>query len=144
MGSSAAGVGLRAGAGEGVCRSNSALVRFPKTPVGSGLTADGVIVLAACPPSFKKGFSDDGGGVALAGLTLTLGFAADEVDDELSIVAAGFGDELDEGTSELGAGDFWGLEDAGPANFSIRRRRICNNEAVGVSHFNFGNAGYRN
>jgi hypothetical protein len=139
MGSSAAGVGLRAGADEGVCRSNSALVRFPRTPAGSGLTADGV-VLEACPPSFTKGFSDDEGGVALAGLILTLGFAVDEVDDELSIVAVGFGDELDGGTSELGAGDFWELEDAGPANFSMRRRRICNNEAVGVSHLNFGNA----
>src|SRR4051812_2627483 len=144
MGSSAAGVGLRAGADEGVCISNSALVRFPKTPVGSALTADGVIVLEACPPNFKRGFSDDGGGVTLAGLILILDCAADEVDDELSIVAAGFGDEFDEGTSELGAGDFRELEDAGPANFSMRRRRICNNEAVGVSHLNFGNARYRN
>lgn len=133
MGSSAAGVGLRAGVDEGVCRSDSALVRFPRTPVGSVLTADGVTALEACPPSFEKGFSDDGGGVALAGLMLILGFAADEIDDELSIVAAGFGDEFDEGTSELGAGDFGELEDVGPANFSIRRRRICNNEAVGVS-----------
>lgn len=111
-----------------VCRSDSVLERFPRTRCGGSVLTDDVFAVElACAPNFAKGFAA-GGGVAFAGLILTLGLAVGSVDGASCL---GVPDREEETGAEASApvlGVVSELEDAAPDNFSMRRRRIYGDE----------------